>query len=521
MHQLSDNDAYCLRRALARMSADKSVTPSMGVALLINTLKTPQDYDNLTKVLLAQNLMSQVMDIDPNTPPVSKKQSTGVHVPPLPKHAQLSKDAIKQSESVGMWLNEYMKWAIARTPMTPHAFLQSGGIAVIGMAIAGRLGLRLHEEILPHLYILWVASTTRYAKSTGLKTVKHIIERVMPHMLLPEESTPEALIDSLSGKQPENYTELPREDQDKIDKGLAFAARRALVVDEASTLIGAGRKDYMAGLDEILLKGFDAPLSITRSVRKSGLVIIRRPALSILGATAPTALNGIMTWEKWTKGDNARYALLFANEPLPYSIATGDYNAPNSLIETLARLHHEMLPPATRGEAIETWYIRIDDKARKGFDEYTQALFEMTDDANVDERLKGNLGRLPVLAIKVAICLSAIDWATHGNKELPCVVTLGHWAKAQMIAEEWRYSVFRLLVALDESKDYRNQQKIEAFIRNSPSGLTVRDMVRLSGISTKEIHVALESLVDSGNVAMIDHNPSTGRPTKVYLWISQ
>lgn len=518
--QVSVQDAFILRRVLAKMPPAPDIEPSPAVKLLLSSFdfSKDDDYWRFDKLIGSDDeLALQITKTSPLQPPSGKPAAAPrqIYIPPLPDYARLSDKAVQQGENVGQWLKDYMKWSLARTPMTPPLFLEAGGLALLSMAVAGRVMLHTHDEIYPHLYILWIATTTRFAKSTGLKAVKHIVQRVMPHIILPEENTPEALIEILAGKEPENYTDLPQSDREIVDAGLKFGAKRAYIVDEASSFLGATRKDYMAGLDEIILKGFDAPPYITRNIRKSGLVIVRRPALSILGATAPSALYGILNYEKWTKGDTARYAMLFADSPLPYSAETGTYNAPDSVINPLYQLHHVHLPMPEKDDQKEPINAVMTSEALKAWHNYSRAMFEFTGNAAVDERLYGNMGRLATLGAKVALCLATSDWSAAGGGGSP-VITQGHWAKAQGIIETWRESVFRLLPALDETTDARNQRKIEGILATSPSGLTLRDLSKMSGIPTKNLQSAIEVLVESGEIEVIPHIPPTGRPTQIY-----
>ncbi|MCZ7545736.1 MAG: hypothetical protein M5R40_20450 [Anaerolineae bacterium] len=85
----------------------------------------------------------------------------------------------------------------------------AGGVFALGLAAARRCFLHLHEPIYPHLYVLWVAHSSIYKKTTGLAAIADLVRRVMPHMLLPEEMSPESFVNSLAGGKPENFDSLP------------------------------------------------------------------------------------------------------------------------------------------------------------------------------------------------------------------------------------------------------------------------------------------------------------------------
>lgn len=89
--------------------------------------------------------------------------------------------------------------------MTPHIILQSAPLWVVGMAIARRCVLHLSfDDIYTNLYILWVAPTSYYHESTGLKAITKLVRNTLPHLRLPETITPEMLMAKLAGQKPTN-----------------------------------------------------------------------------------------------------------------------------------------------------------------------------------------------------------------------------------------------------------------------------------------------------------------------------
>jgi hypothetical protein len=137
----------------------------------------------------------------------------------------------------------------------------------------------------------------------------------------------------------------------------------------------------------------------------------------------------------------------------------------------------------------------------------------------LDERLRGNYGRFPVLTIKLALILALMDWVEDGAKESPRI-SLAHWARAQMLTEEYRASAHRLLADLNVSQDVKNEQKILDFILRAQQEKppTKREIHRGTGIKNrKEAYAAVEALLDSGAIEEIERrNGRGGRPTKGY-----
>jgi len=486
MTLLTYHDAYAMRRGLAKLPiGDVPLSPAM--ALLLNGLdcSTPDGWQTLSNLVSANPEISrQVLQIDPKQP--LSKPADEVYIPSLPVYATPKDSDIKAAAAACRWHDDFVAWAIKRSPMTPPLVLEAGAVYLLGVAIARRVCLQVHDRIYPHLYMLWIAETTRYAKSTGLKAVSEVARAAIPHMLLPQTATPEALLEAMAGEMPENFDRLNARDRARLERGQRFAAQRALIIDEASSLLGATKKDYMAGLQEFMLEAYDAPEIKERNTRGGGLVIVHRLALSILGATTPAAMARTVTADKWEDGEMARYALLFPDGYQPYDDTFGDYDPPDHVVRQLALLHTRLPEPPLM--ALDTGntpdqvtvFAGIAPEVLKAFKGYRRALTELVN-ADLDMRLHGNYGRLPVQVLKVAMSFAAMDWCTQQAEGNPLRIEMPHWTKALLIVEKWRGSLHRLIPVLTESQDSRAQARILTILTHAPSGLTARDISKRIG----------------------------------------
>jgi len=480
-------------------------------ALMQLDLSNPQHRDIMNVLVQDEpDFLLSIIALDAQAPfPSDKPVSTTVYVPPLPTYAQLSQPHIEAANGVALWLPQAVQWASERSPMTPPLFLFAGFILLIAAAIARRMYVHLGQPFYPHLYVLWVAATTQYAKSTGLRCVMDMAEKAFPHLQMPRELTPEALMASLSGKLPGNIENLPELDQRRQRLGALFAAQRVMYIDEASGLLG-NRKDYMQGNTEILLQNWDGVPRLERQTNKEGLIIARNMGFSLLGATTPAAMARYVTPDRWEDGEMARYVLLCPDKVMAYDDSIGSYEPPPHLTTALKRLHDRLPPPPDihdPEQKAETLSVAMDDDALKGFQAYRRAMIETS--RELDSQLHGNYGRLPTQALKVALCLAAIDWSAQAEGNKP-VIRSGHWAQAQQIVETWRESLHRLVIVLNETRDSRGQTRILSTLKHSPSGLTARDLGRQSGLTTKDVNSALNVLIESGDVEALDAMPPNG-----------
>jgi len=107
--------------------------------------------------------------------------------PALPDYARLSDEQVAAARQTGQWLDAFVAFASAVSPLTPPALHLAAGVFLGGVAIARRLYLDLKSStrvIYPNLYLLYVGSSTVQRTSTALHVVKGLVEAAgMQHFL--------------------------------------------------------------------------------------------------------------------------------------------------------------------------------------------------------------------------------------------------------------------------------------------------------------------------------------------------
>ena len=278
----------------------------------------------------------------------------------------------------------------------------------------------------------------------------------------------------------------------------------------------------MHGFIELLLRLYDARDVEMYYTRGSGVSIIRRPGIPIMGATTPAAMARACTVESWENGANARYLIMFRDEPLEYNPNWIPAAPPFDLVHALEALHKAL--PATKDDLnqdvdFQPYAAGISDTALQAYQAYTQAVFYDMINSRLDEQLHGNYRRMHIQALKSAMAVATMDWLTEteGKAGRPSI-TLGHWALGQTLAEKSRESLHRLMPVLNESFDSRTQRDLMTILRQNPNGgYTIREIVRRTGRQTKDIRSALDVLVEAGEVYTSGFQPQTGRPTQLYF----
>jgi hypothetical protein len=485
--------------------------------------------------LIDPQTLSDIIRIDVNAgpPEQAKAQTSGesdVFVPPLPKEAQLSDRTLQAGERVSGFITAMVAWLEKLSPMTPRPMLLSGTHFAISLAVARRCCLPIYKGVYPQFYILWVAPTSRYKKSTGSAPIRRLLEAAIPYMLLPEDMTPEAAQLALAGKRPVNYDNLPLHEKSRIDRGIPHAARRGMYIDEVSSLFGAmKRKDSMQGFEELLLKGADNPDRLSRWTVGEGYYVLRNFNLNLLGLTTPRALGRNLREDDWDTGLFARFLIMTPDCAAVYklpSLTFEDMAPPSALVAGLQTIESAMpVPPSeiemANGSApvLPSIKAHMTGEVKAMLEAYSKAVtFSMLlEGANMpDERLHGGYSRLHEYAIKAALNAAIVDWALSGAQGVP-IITEGHWAHGQQFAELCRASLHRLLSALEVTEENKNERKLLAILSRSPQGMTKRDLTKYTHLPVRTVEILLDMLLESGDVVAVQPE---GRRTILYKWCS-
>lgn len=521
---LTPQDAYGLARALVGMTWDGlSLSPAVTLLLAHLDPTVPDDLRFLRKVL-GQELLREVLAVDPNaSPPPPPQRAADLNiVPELPEAARLSPEQLKQAQTVGTWLDDYLRWAGSAANETPLAFHLGAGLYLAAIAVGRRLYIQTpwRQQVFPNLYIMIAAVSTYYRKSAGLSLAAEVARIAIPHMMMPQPGSPENFMSMLGGVLPPNFSEIPQQDRARLEKGNRYAAQRGLMRDELSGLFKSMGRDYMAGLKELIMTLYDCPPYLDSNTNNKGLVVIRDAALSILGAATPAELATALSSADWFNGNLARFSLLTPETDYHERKAITESQAPIDLAIRLKRLHEKLpeprLPDALGTQkASEAWSIAAD--IWPACHAYEQALRAMTaPGSSLDDRLRAVYGRLHVQAIKVAILLAALDWADDDATCARPKVAAAHWYRAQQMTEEWRASAHRLLADLGENEEGRLENRVLGFLRVCGGVATVRDIYRALRSPRKPVIEALRALEEDGCIERVELPPKPGMKSEAY-----
>jgi hypothetical protein len=512
--------------------------------------KSAKQYGEGVGIYLKDYFDAPVPQVRP--PPVAEPATNGKHdeptvketltvpkqvlAPPLPEFARLSPEQVREAERGRDWLNDYVDWAVEASPLTPRLLHEAMGLWLLATISSRRMKAQIGgEDIYSNLYILIVARTTIYRKSTAMKLAKLLLNKAnLSALLLPSEATPEALFDELAGVKPMNFDALSEETKARWKLGRALAAQRSFMRDEVSSIFANMKKDYMAGVHELLLLGYDADGgSYDKQLKSKGITTVKDMCFSFLGATTPAMYAKYITIEEQESGLMPRFAIITPDGDVPYSSPSDILETPDALVRQIRRMFNDVLPwhngqkpsaPAVLGEVLTPPVANVgfDVDGRKQLDLYRRALgHEMVQAEAIDDHLSAFYARIGTMAYKVAMLLAAVD-GEPGVIRVEC----RHAYAAILICESWRESLHRLQRDIDKARGgLSDDNKVLALIKQAGSkGLSMRDIMQLCNLRprTKAIE-ALTLLADDGLIEQYQHKPEGskgGRPTVCYRIVS-
>jgi hypothetical protein len=441
----------------------------------------------------ADEVRAEVFRADPTQPEEALPEDeldaiqSGASAPDLPSAARLPAALVDEAKGAGLWLTDYETFAGTAAPMSPEVFHRALGLVTVAAAVARRVCLHVsYATIFPNLYVLLAAVSTLYRKTTALRLAERTLTAAgLARFILPGRMSPESMLAELTGRKPKNYEDWDKADRDDWHSEREFPASRLWLLDEASSLLDSFDRQYSAGLLPLVLDLYDCPDSRRMSTLSQGRSTIRNAYLTIGGATTPAALRShLNNPAHWGNGLWARFFVITPERRSAWSFWPPHVELPKRLIDPLHSLALERLPmPAEDGwGAKEPPKPIITGLAPGVFDlweAYAKALeFDILAQPGFNVRLNPSYGRLATVALKIAMLLAVMDWGDGGQTNAP-VINMAHWARAQLIAEEWRACLHRLVEAPGrEERAGDLDTRMLNLVRSAPAGLTSREIAQ-------------------------------------------
>lgn len=376
------------------------------------------------------------------------------------------------------WLDQYTAWATECTD-APAIFHRWGGYMALSSALGRRLTFRFGAfDIAPNLYVLLLAPSSIYRKSTALHLSKRIAGKCAAYALTGDGS-PEGFIEDLR-EHPQG----------------------TLYYSELSALLAQFDREYAAALRPLLTDLYDTPDTYRRKLRSAEINILK-PCISIFAASVLDWVMDKVKQADFAGGFLTRFILVSATRK-EKSMAIpppADIEAENRLT---AELHN--IVGFLKGE-VSLEPIRA---------EYEKWVAGFEKRAGHSPLLAAFISRLQIACLKLAVLEAASDGASQVLSSEALARAINSIedvadATASLEDNELGYANDR------ESQDLRTVSRI---VRTAGE-VGWSELLRKTRLPARRLDFAVKTLTASGELEMRKHprpKGSGGWPIQIAVW---
>lgn len=193
-------------------------------------------------------------------------------------------------DSYPTFIERFIKWA-SKLSDAPQQYHQAGALVALSSFLAGSVRLPTsYGTIIPNLWFMILADTTLTRKTTAMDIAMDLIFDINDDIVMATDGSIEGLLTSLSA----------RPNQPSI-----------FLRDEFSGLLEQmTKKDYMAGMPELLTKLYDCKMQ--KRVLRKDTVEVRDPRLIIFAGGIKNRITSILSQEHISSGFLPRFVFITA-----------------------------------------------------------------------------------------------------------------------------------------------------------------------------------------------------------------
>lgn len=399
--------------------------------------------------------------------------SGNVNEPAVPYSPRclLADEEVELALTLDTWPGRFIEYARQRTD-APREFLEAAAYGGLSVGVGRKALLKLITgPVIPILWILLVADSTRYRKSTVIDLLVEVLVLAPVDALAPDDFSPQRLV-NLMAERSGRPTLFRRDEFGGFYEGLNKLEHQS---GGKQILIGFhDGRDYRKEL--VGDKQRDSEPGETR--RKPEVIEVHDPFLSILAGTQRDLFLSQASHGDVFSGFLPRFAFVAPNRPPQRRDV---HLLGETVVAEGARLAKE-LQRIWNGSQRSMY---LDDGVLARWNRYTSDLKGEADTAPLPPVAGPVFDRIGHMALKVALLLAYAD----GDR-----VTMAHMLAGMEVAERWRASSYTLLAAIGPTRDEKVVQRVFDLISRKP-GIKRQDVMSGLRLGAKEMDAAHNTLV--------------------------
>lgn len=358
----------------------------------------------------------------------------------------------------------------------PDSFAMWAGISAVSSVLGRNVWVNQgHYTIYPNTYILFVAPSGKFRKSSAIDLSTNIVESIEPEInFVAQKTSNEALIQGMrKGRGGANSVQVG---EPEICEGY-------IVADELSTFLN--RRSYDMGIGDTLIQFYDCRRRFKYTTLSRGDEYLRNVCANLLGGTTPTRLKTIFPEEALGDGLASRIIFVYVEKPKPPVAITrfSDYKQQlitglRDRLQVLALMSGEMNPTPEGWSSYEEIYNR----------------FYTTSDFYNNESLSGYASRRGVHLVKLAMIFSLVE-----NTEM--TILPRHFEGADLLlteVEKFLPSMVRIVTTSDKGSLLKEVKNVIRTNDRIPQSALVGLMSHKC--DTQELTSILQTLIVEGSI---------------------
>ena len=384
------------------------------------------------------------------------------------------------------FVDRYIKWASSLGDAA-YQYHQAGAFVLLSSILCGSVGLPTsYGTIIPNLWFMILADTTLTRKTTSMDIAMELLEEIDPSAILATDGSIEGMFTSLSLRP---------------NKPSIFLR------DEFSGLIESmAKKDYMAGMPEMLTKLYDGKLQ-KRLLRKE-VIEVRDPRLIIYGGGIKNRVTSAVTFEHVASGFLPRFIFITAESDVSRIKPLGPpttkiSNERLAIINELKELYDhyngvKLLHFAGSESEIEqnkSFDAELTDEAWIRYNKLEFKLVELGTLSSIPDIYTPVGDRLAKSILKAAILIAA----SRQREADKVTVELIDLLQAIKYGEQWRAYSQEIIDNVGKSTTERKLDHIiDAIRKRGADGASRSRIMRTFKLTSREAAAYFDTLMDRG-----------------------
>lgn len=377
------------------------------------------------------------------------------------------------------FIERYITWAKSLGDAAPQ-YHQAGAFTALSALLSGNVRLPTSfGTLIPNLWFMILADTTLTRKTTAMDIAMDLVSEVDPDTVLATDGSIEGLLTALS-----------------IRPGRPGVFLR----DEFSGLLEQmTKKDYMAGMPELLTKLYDGKLQ-KRILRKE-IIEVKEPVLLLFTGGIKEKITSLLTFEQVSSGFMPRFVFITAEsditrvKPLgpPTDFTDNNRQAIREELQSMADFYKKTKMMAVKDSkiTIETAEIYPAELSPEAWFRYNRLETDMLDwgmEANRPDIMTPVYDRLCKSILKSAVLLAASEQRQDVVK-----VEERHILRAIGYGEGWRTYANEIMNSVGKGQEERKLDNLYNAICRDP-GVSRSYLMTAYHLSAKEASPLFETL---------------------------